>query len=167
VERSKLDAVEELICAGSRDTMNAADRIRNFIVWSDPRVQAVVYEFLRFAAVGVVATIVHYSILVSLVELAHGPLIPSTSIGFVFGAMVSYGLNRRITFRHRPHFGRGLLKFIAVGAVGLCLNALIVAGLARARLPYILAQMAATGVVLVWNFAVARVLIFRPQTSDG
>jgi hypothetical protein len=41
---------------------------------------------LRFAAVGVVATIVHYSILVSLVELAHGPLIPSTSIGFVFGA---------------------------------------------------------------------------------
>jgi GtrA-like protein len=94
-------------------------------------------------------------------------LIPSTSIGFVFGAMVSYVLNRRITFRHQPRFGRGLLKFIAVGAAGLGLNALIVAALAGARLPFILAQMAATAVVLVWNFAIARLVIFRPQTSGG
>jgi putative flippase GtrA len=69
---------------------------------SDPRVRAVFGEFLRFAAVGVVATIVHYSILISLVELAHAPLIPSTSVGFVFGAVVSYALNRRITFAISP-----------------------------------------------------------------
>ena len=157
----------KLICVGAREPMNGADRIRNFVVLSDPRVQAVLSEFLRFAAVGAVATIVHYSILIFLVELVHGPLIPSTSIGFVFGAMVSYVLNRRITFRHQPRFGRGLLKFIAVGAAGLGLNALIVAALAGARLPFILAQMAATAVVLVWNFAIARLVIFRQQTSGG
>jgi putative flippase GtrA len=134
---------------------------------SDPRVRAVFGEFLRFAAVGVVATIVHYSILISLVELAHAPLIPSTSVGFVFGAVVSYALNRRITFSHQPDFGRGLLEFVAVGAVGLGLNALIVAGLARAGLQYILAQMVATGVVLMWNFIIARLVIFRPQPTTG
>jgi putative flippase GtrA len=130
-------------------------------------VRAVFAEFLRFAAVGVVATIVHYSILISLVELARGPLIPSTSVGFVFGAVVSYTLNRRITFSHQPHFGRGLLQFVAVGAVGLGLNAVIVASLVRAGLQYIVAQMVATGVVLVWNFALARLVIFRPQPMAG
>jgi putative flippase GtrA len=134
---------------------------------SDPRVLTVFGEFLRFAAVGMVATIVHYSILIVLVELAHEQLVPSTSVGFVFGAVVSYTLNRRITFSHQPHFGRGLLKFVAVGAVGLGINALIVAGLARAGLLYIVAQMAATGVVLMWNFAVSRLVIFGPQPTAG
>jgi putative flippase GtrA len=164
---ARVGRIEDLIDAASRESINVANRIRNFVVLGDPKVQTILYEFSRFAAVGAVATIVHYSVLISLVELAHGPLIPSTSTGFVFGAILSYGLNRRITFRHQPSFGRGLLKFIAVGAVGLGLNALIVAGLARGRLPYIPAQMAATGVVLVWNFAIARLVIFRPQTSDA
>lgn len=134
---------------------------------SDPKARAVFGEFLRFAAVGIVATLVHYSILISLVELAHAPLVPSTSVGFMFGAVLSYTLNRRITFSHQPDFGRGLLKFVAVGAVGLGLNALIVAGLARAGLQYILAQMVATGVVLIWNFGIARLVIFGPQPTSG
>jgi putative flippase GtrA len=162
VGSDKLDPAEELRRAVSRDSIYETDRFRNIIALSDPRIRAVLYEFLRFATVGALATIIHYSILISLVELAHGPLIPSTSTGFVCGAIVSYRLNRQITFRHQPHFGRGLLKFIAVGAAGLGLNAVIVIGLARAGLSYIPAQMAATGVVLVWNFAVARLIIFRP-----
>jgi putative flippase GtrA len=132
---------------------------------SDSRLRIVLGEFLRFASVGVVATIAHYSILIALVELAYFPLIPSTSVGFVFGAWVSYVLNRRITFHHQPRFALGLMKFISVGAVGLGLNALIVAGLADAGLRYILAQIAATGIVLIWNFAIARFVIFRPQSA--
>src|SRR6266436_6301410 len=113
------------------------------MVFRDTTVSAVLSEFLRFATVGALATVVHYSMLIALVELAHGPLIASTSAGFVLGAVVSYSLNRRITFRHQPDFGRGLVKFVSVGAVGLGLNALIVAGLAHAGIQYILAQMTA------------------------
>jgi hypothetical protein len=41
-----------------------ADRIRNGVVLGDPRVKTVLYESLRFVAVGAVATIVHYSVLI-------------------------------------------------------------------------------------------------------
>lgn len=118
-------------------------------------------QFLRFAMVGAVATAVHYAILISLVELAQVELLPATSIGFVAGAVVSYTLNRRYTFASQQHFGRGLAMFLAVGFVGLGLNGLIVSLLAGAGLLYILAQMIATGLVLIWNFGAARLVVFR------
>ncbi|WP_374569628.1 GtrA family protein [Phenylobacterium sp.] len=130
----------------------------------NPRLRRLAHEFLRFASVGVVATVVHYSILISLVELAHAPLVAATSAGFAVAAAVSYTLNRRYTFSHQPHFGAGLFKFIAVGLVGLGLNALIVGGLARAGLPYLLAQVIATGTVLMWNFTAARYVVFRAKS---
>jgi putative flippase GtrA len=127
--------------------------------------RAVISEFLRFAAIGALATVIHYAALILLVEVAHEPLIPSTSAGFTLGAVVSYSLNRRITFRHQPHFGRGLVKFVSLGSVGLGLNALIVAAFVHAGVQYILAQMTATGTILLWNFLVSRLLIFAPQRA--
>ena len=118
-------------------------------------------QFLRFAAIGAVATAVHYAILIALVELAHAALLPATSTGFVAGAVVSYTLNRRYTFTTTRSFGRGLAIFIAVGFIGLALNGLIVSLLAQAGLLYILAQMIATGLVLIWNFFAARLVVFR------
>lgn len=123
--------------------------------------QPLAQQFLRFAAVGAGATCVHYAILIAMVELAHRPLVLATSLGFCGGAVVSYTLNRRLTFSHQPHFGLGLLKFVAVGLVGLGLNAAIVVGLTNLGLPYMIAQMAATGLVLIWNFTLSRLLIFK------
>ena len=61
-------------------------------------------QFVAFFGVGVVAAIVHYSVLVGGVELFGLPPIPSTLAGYVFGGIVSYGLNRRHTYKsERPH----------------------------------------------------------------
>ncbi len=133
----------------------------------DERARRLAGEFLRFATIGVGATAVHYAVLVALVELAHAPLVPATSVGFICGAVVSYTLNRRLTFAHQPAFGAGLAKFVVVGFVGLGLNALIVSWLHGLGLPYILAQMVATVVILGWNFVMARFVIFRPPPTDG
>jgi len=121
-------------------------------------------EFLRFAAVGGLATCIHYAILIALVQLAHAPLALSTSVGFTCGSVFSYTLNRRLTFAHQPHFGRGFAKYIAMGLVGLVLNGVLVVGLASKGAPYLLAQAFATGVVLVWNFVGARFFVFRPPS---
>lgn len=128
---------------------------------TDPRARRFVVEFMRFVAVGAGATVVHYAILIGLVELAHAALIPATTAGFCGGALTSYTLNRRITFSHQPHYGRGLVKFVAIGLVGMALNAAIVGALAHAGLPYILAQVGATGTCFFWNFTAARFLVFR------
>ena len=131
---------------------------------SEPGLRTLRGEFLRFAAVGAVATCIHYAILVTLVQIAHAPLALSTSLGFICGSAFSYTLNRRITFAHQPGFGWGFAKYFAMGAVGLVLNGVLVVGLASRGLPYLGAQVLATGAVLAWNFIGARFFVFRPPS---
>lgn len=116
---------------------------------------------MRFAAVGAVATSVHYAILLSLVELAGLRPLVATVIGFVFGALVGYSLNRRFTFETRPAFGRGLIKFLIVIGIGGLLNAAIFAFIVRLGPHYMIAQVIATGLVLIWNYAGSRLVVFR------
>lgn len=123
----------------------------------------IVRQFVKFCMIGATATLIHYAILIALVELAEFPLIPATSLGFVAGATWSYTLNRRFTFDAKPQFHGGLIKFIAVGSIGLAINALIVYVVASFGVLYIIAQMFATGTVVLWNFTAARLIVFREK----
>ncbi len=123
--------------------------------------RAVVRDFFRFAAVGVVATAVHYAVLIALAELAGVHPVLGTVCGAISGAVVSYTLNRLYTFTARPAYMRGLAKFFVVIGIGAALNAGIVALFMWLGLHYIFAQFIATGLVLIWNFAVSRVVVFR------
>ena len=119
-------------------------------------------QFLRFAAVGGVAVLVHYSIMIALVELAAWPVVVASTLGFTIGAVVSYGLNRIFTFvgSSQP-LGLGFVKFSLVVGVGLLMNGAIVALLHGWGLPYMLAQATATGLVTFWNFGANRALVFH------
>lgn len=122
---------------------------------------AVTRQFLRFAAVGAVATSAHFVVLIALTELAGVHPVAATTCGFAAGAIVSYTLNRRYTFEVRPDFARGFAKFAVLIAIGAVLNAAIVAGLMHLGLYYLIAQVIATSLVLIWNFIGARFLVFR------
>jgi putative flippase GtrA len=123
--------------------------------------RAVVRDFLRFTAVGAVATGVHYAVLIGLAELAGVHPVIGTACGALTGGVVSYTLNRIYTFAVRPAYMRGLVKFIVVISIGAALNAGIVAVFMWLGLWYLFAQFIATGLVLIWNFAVSRVVVFR------
>jgi putative flippase GtrA len=118
-------------------------------------------QFGRFVLVGVCATGVHYAILIALKEVAGVGVLWATTAGYAVGAVVSYTLNRLFTFEVRPAYGAGLVKFLGVIFVGAGINALIVALLTGAGAHYLFAQVVATGLVLIWNFAVSRALVFR------
>lgn len=118
-------------------------------------------QFLRFAAVGVVATAVHYAVLFSLVEFAGVQPVLATIAGFLTGGVVGYVLNRRFTFEERPAYARGLVKFLIVISIGGAINAAIFAFFVAQGLYYMLAQVIATLIVLVWNFVGARLVVFR------
>jgi putative flippase GtrA len=120
-----------------------------------------VQQFLRFACVGLAATVVHFAILITLVEIWHFGPVFATTIGFAVGALISYALNRRYTFGPTGQFGLGLAKYYGALSVGLLLNGIIVGVLSGAGLPYLVAQGIATGTVLIWNFLTARLLVFR------
>jgi len=119
-------------------------------------------QFSVFSLVGVVGTLVHYLVMAVLIEVFFVAPVPSSSIGFLTSAFVSYLLNYRITFSSRARHRLALPRFLIVGTIGLTLNSLLVGILTGpASLHWLIAQVVATLTVLCWNFAANFVWTFR------
>lgn len=118
-------------------------------------------QISAFAGVGVIAALVHYGLLIGLVELAGWAAVPATLLGYVGGGVVSYWLNRRLTYRsERPHDEAGW-RFAVVAAVGFGLTWVCMALLhGRLGLQYLLAQVATTLVVMAWSFVAHKLWTF-------
>jgi putative flippase GtrA len=110
-------------------------------------------QIVAFAGVGVAAAIVHYGLLITLVEWFAWRPTPATLIGYIGGGIVSYVLNRTLTYRSdRPH-EEASWRFAVVAGVGFALTyGLMELLYGYAGLPYVLAQVLITGLVLVWSF---------------
>jgi putative flippase GtrA len=119
-------------------------------------------QFLQFSAVGAVGTLVHYCILVTLTGgLGVNPIVAS-SAGFACGALTNYVLNYHYTFTSNKRHRETMTKFLIVALVGMLFNGLIMSVCTEAlQLHYLLAQLAATGLVLLWNFTANRFWTFR------
>jgi putative flippase GtrA len=138
-----------------------------------PRLQGcfkvgIMAQFVRFTGVGIIGTAVHYLILILLVNVGGGGPILASGCGFVGGAFTNYFLNYRYTFHSGiPHLV-GLPKFLTVASAGLVLNSLVMGvAISSANLHYLIAQVLATGVVLVWNFIGNRGWTFRDSNYEN
>ena len=120
-------------------------------------------QFGSFATVGAIATGVHYALLVAQVQLLGVPAWLASAAGCLVGAGTSYVLNRRVTFRSNVEHARSLPRFIAVAGAGMTLNTMIVAGMVASHAHYLVAQVVATGAVLIWNFMLNRSWTFRAR----
>lgn len=118
-------------------------------------------QFTTFVVVGLAAAVVHYSVLIGLVERAGTGTVLATLAGYVCGGVVSYLLNRRFTYEsERPH-GEAVWRFAVVAGVGFLLTGLLMAALnGWLGVPYLLAQLAITGIVLIWSFLGNRLWTF-------
>ena len=123
-------------------------------------------QFASFAAVGGVATAAQYVVLVALVHGWDVSPVLASAIGMVIGACVGYSLNYRFTFRSGKRHRDTAPRFFAVAGVGLLLNTVIMSVCTGPlHVYYMIAQVVATGLVLLWNFGVNRMWTFR--TPDG
>jgi putative flippase GtrA len=119
-------------------------------------------QLALFLVAGGTATVVQYCALVALVEAARANPIWAAILAYLCGATTSYLLNFRFTFRNSTtSFREGMAKFLIVNVIGLGLNTLIFAILRDIGAYYLLAQAVATGLVLIWNYAGARLFVFR------
>jgi putative flippase GtrA len=122
--------------------------------------------FIRFAGVGLVGTLAHYTVLVILVEGFRAGPVTASSSGYIVGALVNYLLNYFYTFGSNRKHIEALPRFYAIAAIGFGLNALIMAFLVGfPSVNYVLAQLVATGIVLIWNFAANKAWTFT-STKD-
>jgi len=118
-------------------------------------------QFLRYAIAGAAGTAVHYLVLIALVQGASVAAVPASTAGAVAGALVNYRLNHRYTFESDRSHGRALPRFALVALAGIAVNAAVVAAMIAFVSPnYLIAQVAATAVVLVGGFLVNRAWTF-------
>jgi putative flippase GtrA len=134
-----------------------------------PAARLLARQFSAFFGVGVLAAAVHYGLLIALVEGWRTDPVAAALAGYVAGGVVSYGLNRRFTYRSdRPH-GEATWRFGLVAGVGLFLTwGLMHVLTRRLGLPYLLSQVATTGVVLFWSFLAHKLWTFgEPLRSSA
>lgn len=116
----------------------------------------------RYGSVGAVATASHYALLSLLVEGAHWPAWLASGAGALLGAQVAFWGNRWFTFAHRGAWWPAWWRFHATAVAGALLGMLLVDAGVRAGLHYLLAQAAATLLVMLAGYATNRIWAFRP-----
>ena len=112
-----------------------------------------VRQLAAYVLAGGLTAVAHYGVLIGLVELAHADPVPATLAGFIVGALVSYALNRWMTFDATRSHAQAGWRFALIAAGGFVLTGILMhLFVARAGLPYLPMQLVTTGVVMVFSF---------------
>ncbi len=111
------------------------------------------HQIGAFAGVGVFAAIAHYSVLIGAVELWHADPVAASLAGFVAGGVVSYLLNRRVTFTTSRSHAQAGWRFGVVAFGGFLATGLLMGLFVRQlALPYLVAQVITTLLVMLFTF---------------
>jgi putative flippase GtrA len=141
------------------------------------RSRARIYEIVLFVIVGFLNTAVDFTVLNLLIFLTHRDsglwLIAFTCLGFLAAVINSYVLNGRLTFRGQmSSSSHNFLRFIAVNAVGMVINSVIVwfvVLLIGSRLPVLVAinvsKVLAISCSLSWNYFAIRRWVLTGQRA--
>lgn len=124
-----------------------------------------VRQMARFAAVGVVSTVIDFSIFAALhYGLAVG-VVPANVASYSVAVVNSYVLNRSWTFAGQATGRAGprqFLLFLGFNLGGVALSTLVV-WLLAAAMPAMLAKTAALAVTFTWNFWTNRLIVYRAR----
>lgn len=122
-----------------------------------------VLQFGKFGVVGVMATAVHFSVVVALVEWIGMPPLPANALAYGIAFAVSWVGSSRWTFRGARTVRGAVPRFLCVSLLGLALNqavnALVIYGFGG---HYLAGLAAALVIVPVVTFTLNRAFVF-PQ----
>ncbi len=121
-------------------------------------------QFLRYTGAGAVGTVVHYAVLISLVNAGLQATLASTA-GFVLAALINYWLNYHYTFGSSQAHHKALTKFFVISLIGLGINSAIMFVLVGLQWHYLLAQVMTLLPVLTWNFLANRYWTFGGENN--
>jgi putative flippase GtrA len=117
---------------------------------------------LRFGVVGVLTAVLHYGLLYVGVEALQLSATVASSLGFVVAVIFNYLMHYSWTFGEPAPHGRTLRRYLVMISCGFLINgAVMYAGVQWAALNYLLTQALALVVVVLWNFVMSNVWVFR------
>ena len=125
-------------------------------------------QIVRFGGVGVLCFLIDYGILNVLTEYAKVYYLLSATISFSVSVIVNYVLSTLFVFDvDKSHSRvRDLLLFVVFSVIGLGLTAGIMKlGVDWLAFDYRLVKIAATAIVMVYNFVTRKLFLERPNKS--
>jgi putative flippase GtrA len=125
-------------------------------------------QFLMFAGIGAIGTVGHYTTLIVLVQFWMVDPVVASSFGFVVGAITNYILNYHFTFQSDKRHSEALTKFLIVATIGAGINGFIMyIGVENTDINYLIVQISATGIVLLWSFIVNKLWTFAHHEANN
>ncbi len=129
-------------------------------------------EGLGYAAASGCALLVDLAILALLVQLLGWGYLAAATLSFLAGMFVAYSTSVRLVFRHRRLSDRRaeFLSFLAIGMIGLAVNAAVLyVAVSVFAVYYLAAKCIAAGLTCVFNFFARRHFLFadRPTLANS
>jgi len=119
-------------------------------------------KFIGFAGVGAIATGIQYLILILLTELGGISPVYASATGYAISAVLNYLMKYHLVFASDQKHRHAAPKYLLISGIGFTLNTgLMHLGTVVLGLYYLLVQLVATGLVLLWNFFANAIWTFR------
>ena len=116
-------------------------------------------QFLTFNLVGIVNTLFGFSLIFSLMFFGLSATL-SNAIGYFFGAILSYFLNKKYTFKSTSQSKKEAIKFFTVLFISYIINFLTLQWLLTFMNPYY-AQLISAIVYTLSSFILAKFFVFK------
>lgn len=119
-------------------------------------------QFMKFGVVGAIAFVIDYGLLAFLTEVFGIDYLVSATISFTASVVFNYVASMRYVFTHKEDMSRRreFVIFVVLSVIGLAINnACMWAGVELLGVHYLLTKIAATAVVMVWNFVTRKIFL--------
>ena len=143
---------------------NILDRLT--VAWHE---RAIALKAISFALVGVINTVIDFSVFWTAATYLHWPLVPANVLAWLVAVSFSYAMNSFITFG--PESGRVLRwrdygTFVASGVAGMVGSTATLFVLSY-FLPVLVAKLISILVSFVVNFSLSHFVVFRARRPRG
>ena len=122
--------------------------------------------FSKYFASGSIAALIHFIILISLVELFFFNSTIATTIGFCIGTIANYLLQYHWTYSHNKSHAKTFTKYIIVTTCMLGVNNIVFwCQVELLSIHYVIAQIFATGIVMLLNYTINTTYTFSDKQT--
>lgn len=119
-------------------------------------------QLAKFGVVGVVATVIDFGVMNVLHYGMHLDILIANTVGFIISLIFNYLASMKFVFEHREGMSRRreFAIFVVLSIIGLLLNDGIVVALNKGlALEANLAKIAATALVMIYNFVTRKIFL--------
>jgi putative flippase GtrA len=123
---------------------------------------SLVQRIFRFSVVGVITAIIYYGLLLAGVEYLHISAVLVSAMAYPVILVVNYLMHYRWTYTTSSPHTIALKRYLFMTGCGVLINVSIMyVGVSFLHANYLLVQTIAMVVVIVWNYAMSSLWVFR------